>query len=150
MRARFAAFCLCAAISLLAGVSPAGAVDLLQAGQSAPRQGVLLDIPTSFRVLEVLEDYPRLKEENAALHELAAKQELLEEIRKEREALYQERIAFLEGQAAAWARLQEATVAMAEEHRKAQGTWFDRFRKDVGTFTLGGIAAAALIAAIAF
>jgi FtsZ-binding cell division protein ZapB len=109
-----------------------------------------LDLPTSFHVLETIEDYPRLKEENQVLREMVSRQEALDEIRKEREALYQERIRFLEEQNAAWSRLNEATLALAKQNREAQGTWFDRFRKDLGTFALGGIAATAIIAAIAF
>lgn len=150
MSPHVAAFALWALISLLAAGSPARGADLLQVGQLAPRQGIFLDVPTSFRVLEALEDYPKLKEENAALREIVAKQEALDEIRKEREQLYRERIAFLEMQAEKWKQLNEATLAMALKQQEAKGTWFDRLRRDLGTFTLGGIAATAIIAAIAF
>ena len=126
------------------------AVTLLQEGQMAPHRGVILDVKTSFHVLEVLEDYPWLKEENSTLRELVSKQELLDEIRQEREKLYQERIAFLEMQAEKWKQLNEATLALVVKQQEAKGSWFDRFRRDIGTFTLGGIAATAIIAAIAF
>ena len=150
MKARFCSLMIVMALLCLSFPAAAGAVELLQAGQAAPRQGILLDVPTSFRVLEALEDYPRLKEENAVLREMAAKQETLDEIRQEREKLYQERIAFLEMQAEKWKQLNEATLAMAARQQEAKGSWFDRLRKDLGTFTLGGIAATVIIAAIAF
>ncbi len=118
---------------------PAGAVDLLQAGQPAPRQGILLDVPTSFKVLQALEDYPKLKAENEQFRLLATKQEALEEIRLEREKLYQERIAFLELQATKWQQLNEATLALAKQNREMQGTWWDRFTNDMGKYTIGAL-----------
>jgi hypothetical protein len=142
--------CLWAAISAWWPSSPALAVDLLQTGQTAPRQGILLDVPTSFRVLEALEDYPRMKEENQVLRELIARHEALEEIRKEREALYRERIAFLEEQAGKWEQLNQATLALAEKGRKMQGSWWDRFTADVGKFSLGAVIGLGIVAAIAF
>ena len=118
---------------------PVHAVDLLQAGQAAPRQGILLSVPVSFRVLAVLEDYPRLREENAALRGVIARQEALDEIRVEREKLYQERIAFLELQAEKWKQLNEASLSLAKQTREAQGSWWDRFLADMGKLTTGAI-----------
>ena len=152
---RIIVFALWCAISLFGLVSPASAVDLLQPGQTAQRQGILLDIPTAFRVLAVLEDYPRLKEENAALRGVIARQDVqierhqvLDEIRVEREKLYQERIAFLELQAGKWQQLNEATLALAKQNREAQGSWFDRLAHDAGKMTLGAIVGAAIAAAL--
>lgn len=150
MKARFCPLLLVITCLCLSLPAVASTVDLLQAGQPAPRQGILLDVPTSFKVLEGLEDYPRLKEENAVLRALVAKSEALDEIRVEREKLYQERIAFLEMQAEKWKQLNAATLALATQQQEVKGTWFDRLRRDLGTFTLGGIAATAIIAAIAF
>ncbi len=87
MRLRTAVFVLCCTISLMAPLRAAEAVELLQAGQVAPRQGILLDVPTSFRVLSVIEDYPRLEKEAAALRALKDRQEARDEIRVEREKL---------------------------------------------------------------
>lgn len=139
MRARTAAIGLCCAICLLGHVRAAGAVDLLQAGQPAPRQGILIDVQTSFRVLQVLEDYPLLKEENEQLRLLTTKQEVLEEIRVEREKLYQERIAFLELQAAKWQQLNDATLLLAKQNREMQGSWWDRLVSDMGKYTVGAL-----------
>jgi hypothetical protein len=143
-------FALCCAISLLVAVSPAGAVELLQAGQPAPRQGILLDVPTSFQVLQALEDYPKLKEENAVLRDLSAKHEALDELRAEREKLYQERIAFLELQAERWKQLNDASLALAMQNREMQGSWWDRFTGDAGKFALGVLGGLGIAAAIAF
>jgi hypothetical protein len=129
---------------------PAGAADLLQLGQPAPRQGILLDVQTSFRVLQALEDYPKLKEENTALRAVVARHGELEEVRVEREKLYQDRIAFLELQAEKWKQLNDASLQLARDTREAQGSWWDRFRKDVGTFSLGAVFAIGVAAAIAF
>jgi len=149
MRVRIAVLVLWATIGLLVGVPAASAVDLLQAGQPAPGRGILLDVQTSFRVLVVLEDYPRLKRENEAQADVIARQEALEEIRLEREKLYQDRIAFLEFQAEKWKQLNDASLALAKQNREMQGTWWDRFLGDMGKFStgaiIGGVIAAALI-----
>lgn len=141
-------YCSLLVVTVLLLASTAGAVELLQLGQSAPRQGILLDVQTSFRVLQALEDYPQLKKENAELRTLVAKQEALEEIRKEREKLYQERITFLEMQSLKWQQLNEATLALAKQNREAQGTWWDRLAHDAGKMTLGGIFGAAIAMAL--
>jgi hypothetical protein len=135
---------------LLAAPSPSGAVELLQVGQPAPRQGILLDVPTSFKVLAVLEDYPKLREENAALRAVVARHGELDEIRVEREKLYQERIAFLELQAEKWKQLNEASLQLAKDTRESQGSWWDKFKRDAGTFSLGAVFAIGVAAAIAF
>ena len=129
---------------------PAAAADLLQVGQSAPRQGILLDVQTSFKVLQALEDYPKLKEESAALRAVVARHGELEEVRVEREKLYQDRIAFLELQAEKWKQLNEASLQLAKDTRESQGSWWDKFRRDVGTFSLGAVFAIGMAAAIAF
>jgi hypothetical protein len=129
---------------------PAGAADLLQLGQPAPRQGILLDVQTSFKVLQALEDYPKLKEESAALRAVVARHGELEEIRVEREKLYQDRIAFLELQAEKWKQLNNASLQLARDTRESQGSWWDKFRRDVGTFSLGAVFAIGVAAAIAF
>lgn len=149
MRARIAVFALWATICLFAWVPAVGAIDLVQAGQPAPGRGILLDVPTSFRVLEVLEDYPRLKEENAALQVVVAKQESLDEIRVEREKLYQDRIAFLELQAEKWKQLNDASLALARQNREMQGSWWDRFLGDMGKLATGAIVGGVIIMAIA-
>ena len=118
---------------------PAGAVDLLQAGQPALRQGILLDVPTSFKVLQVIEDYPLIQEENKRLRGLVGKQEALDEIRIEREKLYQERIAFLELQAEKWKQLNDATLLLAKQNREMQGSWWDRLISDMGKYTVGAL-----------
>ena len=130
--------------------TPSPAIELLQAGSVTTRQGILLDVPTSFKVLAVLEDYPRLKEENAAQAKVIERQDALDEIREEREKLYQERIAFLELQAEKWKLLNEASLQLAKDTRESQGSWWDKFRRDVGTFSLGAIFAIGVAAAIAF
>jgi hypothetical protein len=145
---RYLGICLFAAVLFVP--SFAGAADLLQAGQPAPRQGILLDVQTSFKVLEAIEDYPKLKEENTALRAVAARQEALDEIRVEREKLYQDRIAFLELQAEKWRQLNDASLALAKQNREMQGSWWDKFRRDVGTFSLGAVFAIGVAAAIAF
>jgi LPS sulfotransferase NodH len=137
-------------ISLVAMPTLAGAVDLLQAGQPAPRQGILLDVPTSFRVLAVLEDYPKLEKEAAALRELVVKQQGLDEIRIEREKLYQERIAFLEMQSERWKQLNDSTLALAKQNREMQGSWWDRFLADMGKMTTGAIIGGVIAAAFIF
>ena len=129
---------------------PAAGADLLQLGQPAPRQGILLDVQTSFRVLQALEDYPKLKEEAAALRAVVTRHGELEEIRVEREKLYQERIAFLELQAEKWKQLNDASLQLARDTRESQGSWWDKFRRDVGTFSLGAVFAIGVAAAIAF
>ncbi len=141
-----AIFALWCAISLFSGGQAAEAVELLQAGQPAPRQGILLDVPTSFRVLEVLEDYPKLKTENAALRKVVDRQEALDEIRAEREKLYQDRIAFLELQAVKWQQLNDASLALAKQNREMQGSWWDRLANDAGKMTLGGVLGALIFA----
>ncbi len=150
MRARTAVFALWATIGFLVGVPPAAeAVDLLQAGQPAPGRGILLDVPTSFRVLEVLEDYPRLKRENEAQAAVIVKQEALDDIRLEREKLYQERIAFLELQAEKWKQLNDTSLTLAKQNREMQGSWWDRFLGDMGKLAtgaiIGGVIAVALV-----
>lgn len=127
---------------------PTHAIELLQAGGTAQRQGILLETEVSFRVLAVLEDYPRLKAENAALREVIARQETREEIRIEREKLYQERIAFLELQAEKWKSLNEASLQLAKDTRESQGSWWDRLAHDAGKMTLGGIVGAVIAAAL--
>jgi len=129
------------------------AVDLLPAGQPvaiAPYSRIALDVPTSFRVLQVLEDYPKLQTENAAQAKVIVRYGELEEIRVEREKLYQERVAFLELQAEKWKQLNDASLQLARETREAQGSWWDQFRRDVGTFSLGAVFALGVAAAIAF
>ena len=150
MRAKLAVFALWATISLFAGGRVAYAADLLQAGQPAPRQGILLDVQTSFKVLQALEDYPKLKEENTALRAVVARHGELEEVRVEREKLYQDRIAFLELQAEKWKQLNDASLQLAKDTRESQGSWWDKFRRDVGTFSLGAVFAIGVAAAIAF
>lgn len=149
MRARIVVFALCWTIFLLSPLPAAEAVDLLQAGQVASRQGILLDVPTSFRVLAVLEDYPKLEKETVALRELVTRQQGLDEIRIEREKLYQERIAFLEMQSERWKQLNDSTLALAKQNREMQGSWWDRFLADMGKMTtgaiIGGVVAAAFI-----
>jgi hypothetical protein len=145
---RYLGICLCTVVLFVP--SFAGAADLLQLGQPSPRQGILLDVQTSFRVLQVLEDYPKLKEENMALRAVVARHGELEEIRVEREKLYQERIAFLELQAEKWKQLNDASLQLARDTRESQGSWWDRFRRDVGTFSLGTVFAIGVAAAIAF
>jgi hypothetical protein len=145
---RYLGICLCTAVLFVP--SFAGAADLLQVGQPAPRQGILLDVQTSFKVLQVLEDYPKLKEESAALRAVVARHGELEEVRVEREKLYQERIAFLELQAEKWRQLNDASLALAKQNREMQGSWWDKFRRDVGTFSLGAVFAIGVAAAIAF
>lgn len=147
---KYLGICLCAMISLVAMPTLAGAVDLLQAGQPAPRQGILLDVPTSFRVLAVLEDYPKLEKEAAALRELVVKQQGLDEIRIEREKLYQERIAFLEMQSERWKQLNDSTLALAKQNREMQGSWWDRFLADMGKMTTGAIIGGVIAAAFIF
>ena len=129
------------------------AVDLLPAGQLvaiAPYSRIALDVPTSFRVLQVLEDYPKLQTENAAQAKVIVRYGELEEIRVEREKLYQERVAFLELQAEKWKQLNDASLQLARETRESQGSWWDPFRRDVGTFSLGAVFALGVAAAIAF
>jgi len=129
------------------------AVDLLPAGQPvaiAPYSRIALDVSTSFRVLQVLEDYPKLRTENAAQAKVIVRYGELEEIRVEREKLYQERIAFLELQAEKWKQLNNASLQLAKETRESQGSWWDQFRRDVGTFSLGAVFALGVAAAIAF
>lgn len=128
----------------------ASAVDLLQAGAVAPRQGILLETATSFRVLQVLEDYPKLQAENMAQAKVIARYGELEEIRAERENLFKERIAFLELQAEKWKQLNDASLQLAKDTRESQGSWWDKFRRDVGTFSLGAVFAIGVAAAIAF
>ena len=128
--------------------TPASAVELILPGQTAQRQGILLDIPVSFRVLAVLENYPLLQKENTALRGVIARQEALDEIRVEREKLYQERIAFLELQAEKWKSLNEASLELAKNTREAQGSWFDRLAHDAGKMTLGAIVGAVIAAAL--
>jgi hypothetical protein len=150
MRSRFRLTILAVIVISLFCDIPSFAADLLQVGQPAPRQGILLDVQTSFKVLEAIEDYPKLKEENTALRAVAARQEALDEIRAEREKLYQERIAFLELQAEKWRQLNDASLALAKQNREMQGSWWDKFRRDVGTFSLGALFAIGVAAAIAF
>lgn len=148
---RMVVFALCCAISLVvAPCFPAHAVELLQAGAVAPRQSILIETQTSFKVLAILEDYPRLRDENKALRAVVARQGELEEVRIEREKLYQERIAFLELQAEKWKQLNEASLQLAKDTRESQGSWWDKFRRDVGTFSLGAVFAIGVAAAIAF
>ena len=147
---KYLGICLCAMISLMAMSTLAGAVDLLQAGQPAPRQGILLDVPTSFRVLAALEDYPKLEKEAAALRELKMKYEGLDEIRIERENLYKERIAFLEMQSERWKQLNDSTLALAKQNREMQGSWWDRFLADMGKMTTGAIIGGVIAAAFIF
>ena len=150
MKAKMIVFALCWAIFLFSPLSAAEAVDLLQAGQPAPRQGILLDVPTSFRVLAVLEDYPKLEKESVALRELVVKQQGLDEIRIEREKLYQERIAFLEMQSERWKQLNDSTLALAKQNREMQGSWWDRFLADMGKMTTGAIIGGVIAAAFIF
>jgi len=145
---RYLGICLFAVV--LFAPFPAVAADLLQLGQPAPRQGILLDVQTSFKVLQVLEDYPKLKEENTVLRTVVARHGELEEVRVEREKLYQDRIAFLELQAEKWKQLNEASLQLAKDTRESQGSWWDKFRRDVGTFSLGAVFAIGMAAAIAF
>ena len=133
---------------ILPCTTPVFAVELILPGQTATKQALLIDVQTSFKILAVLEDYPRLKAENAALREVIARQEALDEIRVEREKLYQERIAFLELQAGKWQQLNEATLALAKQNREAQGSWWDRLAHDAGKMTLGGIVGAVIAAAL--
>ena len=128
--------------------TPVFAVELILPGQTAQKQAILLDIPVAFKILAVLEDYPRLKAENAALREVIARQEVLDEIRVEREKLYQERIAFLELQAERWKALNEASLDLAKQTRESQGSWWDRLAHDAGKMALGAIVAAVIAAAL--
>ena len=134
---------------------PASAVELLQAGQPSPRQGILLDVATSFRVLQIMEDYPALKEHDrlqtekvGQLESQVARYEALDEVRQAQLELYRERAQFLEAQSAAWKTLNEATLALAKQNREAQGTWWENLTHEVGKgfiWLLGGGAIAAAI-----
>jgi hypothetical protein len=146
---RYLGICLYASVFLVPS-APAVAADLLQVGQPAPRQGILLDVQTSFRVLQALEDYPKMEKRAEALQVLVDRQAALEEVRAEREKLYQERIAFLELQAEKWKQLNDASLQLARDTRESQGSWWDKFRRDVGTFSLGAVFAIGVVAAIAF
>jgi LPS sulfotransferase NodH len=98
----------------------------------------------------VLEDYPKLEKEAAALRELVVKQQGLDEIRIEREKLYQERIAFLEMQSERWKQLNDSTLALAKQNREMQGSWWDRFLADMGKMTTGAIIGGVIAAAFIF
>ena len=145
---QYLGICLCAAVFIFSAPTSIFAVELILPGQAVQKQAILLDTPTAFRVLAVLEDYPRLKAENTALREVLARQEALDEIRTEREKLYQERIAFLELQAEKWRALNEASLDLAKQTRESQGSWWDRLAHDVGKMTLGGIVGAVIAAAL--
>jgi len=149
---------LCIVVSFMQ-VSPVSAVELIQAGQPDSngivnssgifvKTGILLDVQTSFKVLQALEDYPKLKEESAALRAVVARHGELEEIRVEREKLYQDRIAFLELQAEKWKQLNDASLQLARDTRESQGSWWNRFLGDMGKFSTGAIIGAVIAAAI--
>ena len=89
-----------------------------------PNQGVFFDHSGSVRLLEEVEicrsDLPLLRS-------LEAKNAQLDEIRKEREDLYRERIKFLETQQRELLRMNDQAIKTADLARKAGGgTWYEQ------------------------
>lgn len=91
---------------------------------SAPVQGVFFDTQSSLRLLEEVEfcrvDLPILRS-------LEEKNAQLDEIRKEREDLYKERIKFLETQQGELLRMNDQAIKTADLARKSGGgTWYEQ------------------------
>lgn len=122
---------------------PAGAADLLLPGQPAPAKGILLDVPTSFRVLEELENCRSAAEELRTYRELDRVQAEMDKLRDEREQLLRERIAFLEKQQEELYRINEQAVKTAEKMSK-DGSWIERAFNLLGAAGIGAIIALAL------
>jgi hypothetical protein len=121
---------------------PAQAADLLLPGQPSPYKGVILDVPTSFRVLQELEACRSSSEELRTYRELDRVQEAMDKVRDEREELYKQRISFLERQQEELYKLNDQAVKTAEKFSKG-GSWFEKAFNFLGAMGIGGILALA-------
>ena len=113
---------LCCMIFLSAWVGIGGAAEV---------PGIFFELADSPRLLQEVEmcrtEIPRLREKNNLLTHLNEKNEQLDEIRKEREALLRERIAFLEQNNRDLIRLNDQAIKTADLARKAGGgTWYEQ------------------------
>jgi uncharacterized protein (DUF3084 family) len=103
---------------------------------------IVLDVPTSFRVLEELETCRSSIEELKTYRELDRIQQEMDKVRDEREALFKERIAFLEKQQEELYRLNDQAVKTAEKMSKG-GSWIERAFNFLGAVGVGALIAAA-------
>jgi len=116
-----------ATIFFMAWVGIGGADSSLPAPTGGTGPGMFMDLPSSDRLLEDVESCRVIREENSVLYRLNEKNEQLEEIRKEREALLRERIDFLERQQGELLRMNEQAIKTADLARKAGGgTWYEQ------------------------
>ena len=91
---------------------------------SAPTQGVFFDNSASGRLLQEVEG---CRVELPILRALEDKNSQLDEIRKEREDLYRERIKFLETQQTELLRMNDQAIKTADLARKSGGgTWYEQ------------------------
>ncbi len=92
--------------------------------RDAPAPGVYFDAPQSDRLLEEME---ACRAQLPVLKELVSRDEQLDEIRLEREALFRERIAFLERQQAELLKMNDQAIRQAELARKTSGgSWWEQ------------------------
>jgi hypothetical protein len=138
---RHVAFC---CVLLLGAPAPWIFADDATAPRDASAPGVFFDAGQSDRLLEEVE---ACRAQLPLLRELAAKDEQLDEIRIEREALLRERIAFLERQQTELLRMNDQAIRQAELARKTSGgAWWEQALaagKWIGLGILLGFAGAA-------
>lgn len=138
------AFCCTIFLGVWAGIG--GAETILLPPRDGGGAGILIDIADSYRLLQEVEmcrtEIPRLREKNGILTHLNDKNEQLDEIRREREALLRERIAFLEQQQGELLRLNEAAIRQSDMARKATPWYMEMIQagKYIGLGVLLGFA----------
>lgn len=138
---RYVAFC---CVLLAAAPAPRIFAGDATEPRGAPGPGVIFDAAQSDRLLEEME---ACRAQLPLLRELVSRDEQLDEIRIEREALLRERIGFLEKQQAELLRMNDQAIRQAELARKtAGGSWWEQALaagKWIGLGILLGFAGAA-------
>ncbi len=103
---------------------PCFSAEVATGSAIAPAPGIIFDYPGSDRLLEEVES---CREELPILRALEEKTAALDEIRKEREDLYRERIKFLETQQAELLRMNDQAIKTADLAQKSGGgTWYEQ------------------------
>mgnify|MGYP001590156300 CR=1 FL=1 len=116
-------------VLLLLVPMPCFSAELATGAGSGPRQGVFFDTSASDRLLEEVE---ACRVDLPILRSLEEKNSQLDEIRKERENLYRERIGFLEKQQGELLRMNDQAIKTADLARKSGGgSWYEQL------FTVG-------------
>ncbi len=114
---------LCCVLLVVAPL-PCFAAEDATGAQDGPAPAVIFEGAASDQLLEEVE---ACRIQLPLLRDLVAKDEQLDEIRVEREALLRERIAFLEKQQGELLRMNEAAIKNVELARKSAGaTWYEQ------------------------